>query len=81
MLTLKGFSVVVAAAIVGLISLKAASLSPPAADAGAAAIALFLVPYLGLAAAAGMVVGARKVGQYIQDNFYFKDYVQSRSGK
>jgi hypothetical protein len=42
---------------------------------------LFLVPYLGLAASAAMVVAAMKVKEYVQENFYFKDYVQSRSGK
>jgi hypothetical protein len=60
--------------------MKAVSISLPAAP-GAAATALFLAPYLGLGLAAGLVVGAMKVKQYIQDNFYFKDYVQSRSGR
>ena len=67
-----------AAAIIAVMSLKTISLFPP--PAGTAATAMFLLPYLGLAAAAGAVGVAMKLKEYIQ-NFFFKDYVQSRSGK
>eukprot|EP00775_Hariotina_reticulata_P004589 gene4589-4843_t len=68
-----------AAALIGLLSLKAARLAP--GGPGGAAAATFLAPYVGLAIAAGLVVAAFKVKQYIREGFFFKDYVQSRSGR
>lgn len=67
-----------AAGVIGIISLAAAQLTP--AGYTAIEVAAFLAPYLGLAAAVGLVVAATKVKQYVQESFYFKDYVQSRSG-
>lgn len=69
----------IAAGLIGVISLKTAQLTP--AGSTAAELAMFLAPYLGIAAAVGLVVAAGKVKQYVQESFYFKNYVQSRSGQ
>lgn len=69
-----------AAGVLGIVGLKALQFTPPPTDSPTD-VAVWLAPYLGLVAAAGLALAAGKVKQYVQESFYFKDYVQSRSGQ
>ena len=67
-----------AAALVAAISLKTLQVTLP--EPGMTSVAAFLAPFVGLAASAGLAVAAWKLQEKIQADFFFKDYIQSRSG-